>query len=433
MARAAYDLARRMFRRLAVRRRPQAAAGAPAGEREMLEFLRECLARTLADAVIPRLGHGESLAREARAIAEGFRRAQRLAELRTQAAALRRFWIHLELRGETLAEELAGALAFAQLAVRALGETAAGDRALESRIAQVEDLLAEPPSRERLRAAERLLREVLYRQAALRRSEEETRAALRAMLARFLGRLDQGVPEGTGPESRAAEYARRIEAAQDLASLAALLVQLASDTRLASADLVRAREELEALRQSAQAREAEVARLRKELDAAALLVREDPLTGALNRRGLEEAFAAEASRADRRAAPLSLALADLDDFKRLNDRYGHATGDAALAHFARVLRTALRPSDVLARHGGEEFVIVLPETARGEAARVLARLQRVLAASALHHEAGRIALAFSAGVAERAAGEGLQALLARADRAMYAAKRAGKNCVRLAA
>jgi len=153
----------------------------------------------------------------------------------------------------------------------------------------------------------------------------------------------------------------------------------------------------------------------------------DPLTGALNRRGFEQAFERELARSRRNGAGLALALIDLDNFKRLNDRHGHLAGDQALVHLVRVVHAALRPSDIFSRFGGEEFVLLLPETALADAEAAIARIQRQLAAQPL---SGReIVLTFSAGVVVQQAGESLAAFIARADAATYAAKRAGKNCV----
>lgn len=153
----------------------------------------------------------------------------------------------------------------------------------------------------------------------------------------------------------------------------------------------------------------------------------DPLTGALNRRGFEEAFQRELSRSARSGAGLALAMIDVDNFKRLNDTLGHQAGDEALVHLVRVLRAAMRPFDVLSRFGGEEFVLLLPDTALADADTALCRFQRALAAQTVP---GReIVLTFSAGVVIQAPGETLEASIHRADAAAFAAKRAGKNCV----
>jgi diguanylate cyclase len=150
----------------------------------------------------------------------------------------------------------------------------------------------------------------------------------------------------------------------------------------------------------------------------------DALTGVLNRRGLLDVFARETARARRNGQPLALALIDLDDFKAINDRHGHAAGDAALLHLTRVLAKTLRPTDVCSRWGGEEFVVLMPGADRAAAKRALARVQKAIAGHAM---VPPLALFFSAGVVVGASGESLEQLLARADRAVYRAKAAGKR------
>jgi diguanylate cyclase len=120
---------------------------------------------------------------------------------------------------------------------------------------------------------------------------------------------------------------------------------------------------------------------------------------------------------------------DVDDFKSLNDRLGHQAGDLALVHLARIVRRSIRPTDVISRYGGEEFVILLPETPIADAVNVMARVQRELTKRIFLHNHERVLITFSAGVAERAFGESQEDLIARADKALYHAKDAGKNRV----
>ncbi len=103
-------------------------------------------------------------------------------------------------------------------------------------------------------------------------------------------------------------------------------------------------------------------KLEAELEHVSEQVRQDQLTGTLNRRGLDDAMQREMARAERRKIGLCVAVLDLDNFKKLNDTYGHQAGDDALVHLTKVVRKTLRPTDTVARFGGEEFVIVFSET-----------------------------------------------------------------------
>lgn len=173
--------------------------------------------------------------------------------------------------------------------------------------------------------------------------------------------------------------------------------------------------------------ELRISDLERALSEARAAAHTDALTGALNRHGFAEAYQREAARSRRNNSSLALALIDLDDFKRLNDTLGHQVGDEALVHLVKVIRSALRPSDILCRFGGEEFVVLLPETALNQATNAISRFQRQLAAQAIPGQ--EIVLTFSAGVVVQKSGESLEQSILRADVATYAAKRAGKNCV----
>ncbi len=133
-------------------------------------------------------------------------------------------------------------------------------------------------------------------------------------------------------------------------------------------------------------------------------------------------------RAQRYQRPFSAIFIDLDHFKRINDVYGHAAGDAVLRGVAETLNVCLRECDLLGRFGGEEFVVLLPETGIDDAMRVADRMRKDVACLQL----GQIpeAITVSAGVAEWTSDETGEALLQRADRALYRAKDAGRNCCR---
>lgn len=192
---------------------------------------------------------------------------------------------------------------------------------------------------------------------------------------------------------------------------------------------MRSRDELRASRERAERAEQKIAELQRELDEASRLMRHDQLTGVLNRRGIEEIFGKESARTQRRGSPLCVALLDIDNFKRLNDTFGHNAGDGALIHLADVIRRNLGPNDTVARLGGEEFIILYPDCDLDEAAAALTRLQRELTREYFLADERKLLITFSAGVTLWQPGEAVEAVIARADDAMYEAKRTGRNKV----
>lgn len=164
------------------------------------------------------------------------------------------------------------------------------------------------------------------------------------------------------------------------------------------------------------------------LERIRLLATQDELTGLANRRHAMALLKAELARAQRSGQPLSVALLDLDHFKRVNDRYGHQAGDIVLTGFAQAACRGLRGSDVLSRWGGEEFLLMLPNTATDEAGQCVVRMRKDLNGVVFDDVAPGLKITFSAGLTTYQPGETLEAMTERADRAMYRAKDEGRNC-----
>jgi diguanylate cyclase len=204
------------------------------------------------------------------------------------------------------------------------------------------------------------------------------------------------------------------------------------DIRTMQTDALRSREDVAAARSQAQAAESKIRELESELEEISEKVREDALTGSLNRRGLDEALTRETARAERYGNALCVSVIDLDNFKKLNDNHGHHAGDEALVHLVKVVKALLRPSDSIGRYGGEEFVILLPETTLEAGKIVIERLQRELTKQFFLANNEKLLITFSAGVAQLRPGESESAVVQRADQAMYQAKQAGKNRVFIA-
>ncbi|MBG3876305.1 diguanylate cyclase [Desulfovibrio oxamicus] len=153
----------------------------------------------------------------------------------------------------------------------------------------------------------------------------------------------------------------------------------------------------------------------------------DHLTGCFNRRRLDEAMNAELARSARSGHPLALAMLDLDHFKTVNDRHGHGVGDAMLAHVTEIIRNQLREPDLLARVGGEEFALLLPDTGEREAVALLERVRRKVEENPLPHADAPIPMTVSAGVAEARPDIEPGRWMHEADAALYMAKRCGRN------
>ncbi len=153
----------------------------------------------------------------------------------------------------------------------------------------------------------------------------------------------------------------------------------------------------------------------------------DDLTGAFNRRRMMRALDEECLRVQRSGSPYSIALIDLDFFKKINDRYGHPTGDEVLRTFAITVFANIRATDKFGRYGGEEFVLLMPDTSNEVAARILNRLRVITAELDWSAFSDGLKVTISAGVATARPDEAPDSILARADSALYAAKDQGRN------
>lgn len=289
---------------------------------------------------------------------------------------------------------------------------------------------AQPPlSLRRLDDVERKLKDVIGKQKDAKEKALHAQHEMRQMLASFIDRLSE-MTESTGSfQEKLEDSARQVEQAKSLTDIAPVLKEVVAATRNMAQDSQTARDELRTMREKAHNTEAELIKLHQELDRVSIQARHDSLTGALNRKGLEEALEREISTVRRKETPLCTALLDIDNFKKINDTLGHNTGDEALKHLATVARESMRPQDTLARFGGEEFVLLLPDTTLDKGIEAMTRLQRELTKRFFLAGSEKLLITFSAGVAQLANDEAGMDAIRRADQAMYLAKRAGKNRV----
>ena len=404
-----------------------------AGEgHELIEGLRKLLLSALRDVVPAVLGDHPELADEASQLANEIAQTLKPAQLEPIGGRIRRLAHRLEMITADDAEVRAGLLELLRLLLRNIDELVLDDNWLAGQIEMLRELVDAPPNPRMIDDAGRRLKDLIYKQSQLKHNLVETQRHLRTMLAGFVDQLAR-FSESTGTyHDRIGACAQRIAEASDIGAIGPLLDEVMLETRSIQDKAKRSRDELIAAREQARAAEERIAKLQEDLDEASRLMRHDQLTGALNRRGLEEMFEAESARAQRRGSSLAVALLDIDNFKRLNDNFGHKVGDEALIHLARVVRQHLRPQDVLARYGGEEFVILLPETTPAEAYNALTRLQRELTREFFMTDQQKVIITFSAGLTLMRREESMQPALARADAAMYQAKQAGRNRVVIA-
>jgi diguanylate cyclase len=335
----------------------------------------------------------------------------------------------LSFAAEDQAEIKGALLKLLHLVFENIGDLSLDEQWLKGQMDALKAASSPPLSLRRLDDVESLLKDAISKQKDAKQKASLAHTEMRQMLVAFIDRLAQ-ISQSTGSfQAKMEESARLIENARSIDEIAPVLKDVVGATRTIAHETLATRDELQSMREQANSRQAEIAKLHQELDRISTQSRHDPLTGALNRRGLEEALEKEISTVRRKERPLSVGLLDIDNFKALNDALGHDMGDGALAHLAQVARECMRPQDTLARYGGEEFVILLPDTELENAIEAMTRLQRELTKRFFMAGTEKVLITFSAGVAQLNNEEPGMDAIRRADQAMYLAKRAGKNRV----
>ncbi|MES2127364.1 MAG: GGDEF domain-containing protein [Pseudomonadota bacterium] len=402
---------------------------APTPETTEAKQLRELLSRTLAFALASLLAGAPTLVTEAESLGAAVKAAHTEEALNEIAGRLKQLCYQIEIKTGDVAEQQELLLRLFKLLLENVSELLDDDSWLRGQIESVQSLISGPIDQRALEDATRSLKEVIYKQSQLKHSLSDVKSTVKNMMMTFIDRLGQ-VATSTGDfHEKIGTFSEKISRADNITELNHILDDVLRETRIVQTEALKSRDRMVAARQEVQEAEQRIHALEAKLQHMSELVREDQLTGSLNRRGLDDVFERETSRSDRRGTPLCIAMLDLDDFKRLNDNYGHLAGDAALKHLVKIVKGTLRSIDVIARFGGEEFLILLPETTVEAASATMTRLQRELTKHFFMHDNEKVLITFSAGVALRVPNEDQASLVQRADKAMYQAKQTGKNRV----
>ena len=392
------------------------------------EFLAQ-IARMI-EFMMPALGdEDERFGEQARTLLAAMRRPAAESDVGAVKLMLANFSHRVSFAAEEQLEVKSTLIKLLQLIIQNIGALCVDDRWLKGQTDALIAAAMPPLTLRRLDDMERRLKDVILKQSQAKERLLDTQTEMRQMLAVFVERLSHMTESTSAYQGKLEETARLIEQAKSFAEITPVLKEIVGTTRTIASDSLSARDQLRDMQDRVEASEVELAKLHQQLDRISAQARHDPLTGVLNRKGLDEALEREVSSVRRKGLPLCIGMLDIDNFKSLNDRLGHASGDSALTHLANVAREVMRPQDSLARYGGEEFVLLLPDTTLDHGIEAMTRLQRELTKRFFMAGSEKILITFSAGVAQLGEEESGSEAIRRADQAMYLAKRAGKNRV----
>ena len=367
------------------------------------------------------------LMEEARVLAQQLRKIQDEQKMEQCISSFEQFCRKFELLGENGAQLQQGLLKLLNLLINSTSYLLSDDQWVRNKISMLQEAISKPLDMRNIAQAEHYLEEIIQRQETIKQRLGEAKSIMKQMVTSLISNIEE-LSDSTGEYHDKLEYySTKINQTDDIEVLNQFLVEIMEETKQMQKNALNYRNDFLSARAEVSVAQNKINQLEIELLEMGEKVHEDHLTGILNRRGLDNAFERETSRAMRHQVPLCFALLDIDNFKQLNDTHGHKVGDDALVYVVESVKDTTRPEDIVSRYGGEEFVILLPNTKLGEAVHILSRIRRNLTKKFFLHENKRLLITFSAGVAEFQLGESQESIFKRADEALYRAKNGGKN------
>jgi diguanylate cyclase len=320
-----------------------------------------------------------------------------------------------------------GLLKLLNLLMDSTGELLSEDRWIKSQLTKLKKAMSGSLDMQVISQAEALLEKIVQRQLHIKQNLSETRETMQKMVASLISNLEELSDATGGYYDKLEYYSDKIKQTKDIKGLNQLLAEIVLETQKVQKSVLTHRSDLLVAQTEMNAAQSQITQLEAQLQEMSEQVQEDHLTGALNRRGFDNAFRREVTYLSHTQGLLCFALLDIDNFKQLNDTHGHQVGDDALVYLVEAVKETLRREDVISRYGGEEFAILLPNSALKEAISTIARIKRYLTKKFFLHGNNRLLITFSAGVAQYQPGESQESLFKRADEALYRAKSNGKN------
>ena len=273
---------------------------------------------------------------------------------------------------------------------------------------------------------------ILERERELEIERSKVREKLKLVIKSIVDSLNSLSDSETSIVSTLNAHVTDIENIAQLDNIDEITEKLSQLSRDLKSTIVKVKREINKTRKELEKSAQTINHLKEELEKLKEKTIIDELTQILNRRGIMEFLTREYARSKRFKSPLSVLMIDIDDFKKVNDTYGHTVGDKVLKTIAQILKTKLRATDVVGRYGGEEFLVVLPETDLQAALTVAEKLRTEVAKKAFKYKDQVFKVTISLGAAQLKEGESIEELINRADQALYTSKRSGKNRTTLA-